>query len=299
MHLIKEAIRAQAVAEAMGEAFEFRKRIKEHDVTDHIFSNTELFITDDTQMTLFGMEAQRELFLGGAGLGLDKEIHLKHLVEWRNTQTNWTKEGTNKTWLGRMPQMFYCMAPGGTCMSALAAMRDGKPIVNKSNGCGTVMKALPFALGLFAGQEPQTQYRVAIEVSMATHQSPETAVAMRQYMDVATSLMSNGYSPILADTASRGTHIDQWGGGWNATDCLLMAMWAVGNAKTFEEMMLLSIAHDGDSDSVAAVSGALWALAGLPLGRCHQIFESRLHEAKLVDQVAQRLEAALGSYLES
>jgi ADP-ribosylglycohydrolase len=50
------------------------------------------------------------------------------------------------------------------------------------------------------------------------------------------------------------------GAGFYATEAVDMAMWAVNNSDDFEELLLNSICHNGDSDSVGAIAGGFWGL---------------------------------------
>lgn len=294
MTLVHDALRAQSVLDALGNKFEFQTRIDPDKVDDHFHDLTPIWITDDTQMTLFGMEATTELWLGEGPRFSVSEVHKRHLIEWRNTQDGAYRPLKNKTFLGRDPQMWEQVAPGGTCLSSLHRARKGKSMRNQSNGCGTVMKALPFALALLDGRDPAHWAPLVAGIAQMTHGAETTYDTMMLYMTVVADLMSNGGSQYIKHIAGTGNHIDQWKGGWNAQDCLDMACWAVGNAGSFEELAVLSIAHDGDSDSVAAVAGALWALGGNPIGDVgNWIYDHRLKEAKLVTCVADRYDEAI------
>lgn len=295
MNLVKSALIAQSVAESIGRTFEFSHNINPEKVEEMFNGQSDLYITDDTQMTLFGIEAVTEINDLITTNDIENiKIHIEHLVEWRNTQNGSYDPKVNTSWLGQKRAMWKQVAPGGTCLTSLSAIRRGSLYKNTSDGCGTVMKALPFALSLLDGGDPTEHMKIACTVSSMTHGSDKTYGLMTDYMTVAMDLMSQGRSTLLENIGSVGTEINQWGGGWNGPDCLRMALWAVSNSSTYEELVINSIAHDGDSDSVACVAGALWALAGLPI--CNVgiwNFDNRLIEADLIVEVADRFDLSL------
>ena len=291
--LILDALKAQSIADAIGRKFEFQRNIDWEKVEDEILATHHVGITDDTQMTLFGMEAMTEIWNTDTWRPDHRlKIFMKHYVDWYYTQSQHDRCITS-TWLGKHKQMHHAVAPGGTCLKSLEQISQGRVPYNDSNGCGSVMKALPLALALMK-EDPVEFIGFATAMSCHTHGSVETGQAVLKYMEVAKALMAFGESHYLDRIASKGEVINQWRGGWNATDCLNMACWAVGNANTFEEMLILSITHDGDSDSVAAVAGALWALGGRPIDDLGEwIFKHRVVEHKLVTEVGKRFDQAL------
>lgn len=298
--VIHNALRAQAVADAVGRTFEFSKTINEKDILDVIWGRTDLRITDDTQMALFNAEAIRECTLYGAGLVPVQSIHERHLVEWYRTQYE-NLAWMNNTWLGTQAAMHKSVAPGGTCLTSISNILSGRHVRNNSNGCGVVMKALPFAFQLLIDEYVQVE-REAELVTNLTHKSPDARLAIRKYLRIAADLMCDADSSDLMRIADKGTDISAHGQGWNATECLNMACWAVGNAESFEDLLVLSIQHGGDSDSVAAVAGGLWALAGLsekaPKDDTNLIeyLMQGLKEKAVVVEVAYRLEEAIAYF---
>lgn len=300
--VIHNAIRAQAVADAVGRTFEFSKgsQIFEKDILDVIWGRTDLRITDDTQMALFNAEAIRECILWGGIRVPSQTIHERHLVEWYRTQYS-GEAWMNNTWLGTQSAMHKSVAPGGTCLTSISNLASGRPVRNDSNGCGVVMKALPYAFQLMVDDYEQVE-REAEMVTNLTHKSPDARLAIRKYLRVAADLMRDAESVDLERIAEKGVDISFHGEGWNATECLNMALWAVGNAESFEDLLVLCIQHDGDSDSVAAVAGGLWALAGLddkaPKDDTNLIeyLMQGLKEKSLVVEVAYRLEEAIAYF---
>ena len=54
-----------------------------------------------------------------------------------------------------------------------------------------------------------------------------------------------------------------------------MAIWAYQNARDFDDLLVLSICHRGDSDSVAAIAGSLWGLSNKEFSYYENVFEKR------------------------
>lgn len=282
LSIIANVLRCQAVADALGHPLEFTRNPTPRDL-DVVARRMRHHISDDTQMTLFGMEACTD-WLINRPLDFEK-VYLKHMAEWRRTQSPKSRT-KNGTWLGKQKVMHKAVAPGGTCMSALDDVILGLDPVNTSNGCGSVMKAAPFPL-LFLSNELDQNFivRQAMAVSTKTHGSRQTAANIRDYISVATGLMTGIMPEIMKRYGEEGTKITDHGQGWNATECLDMAMWAVYNAADYDELLELAICHSGDSDSVAAVAGALWGFAGLPMTFNKWKIYMQLDEMDVIEKV--------------
>ncbi len=105
-------------------------------------------ISDDTQMTLFTAEGLLSAY--SANPNPSPENILKHLQEaylaWLATQTSFQLP-LPSSWLTHIKDLWSRRAPGNTCLSALSALKDGKPVHNDSKGCGAVMRIAP--IGIF------------------------------------------------------------------------------------------------------------------------------------------------------
>ncbi len=285
-NIIRNVIRGQAIADAIGRPIEFKTNLTRADIKFVLKAPT-LYISDDTQMALFGAEAITRWLTNGCAEAFS-DVYMSQMIEWRNTQDGKQGFKRNSTWLGRNQKMQRIQAPGGTCLSSLAAWRAGKPVSNNSNGCGSVMKASPFGLmALHDGLGLEDIKTKAVASSLATHGSRQTASNINDYLDVAFDLMRGEINPMLKRVGSSGTHIKSHGAGWNATECLDMAMWAAYNAESFDHLLELSICHDGDSDSVASVAAALWGFAGQDLGKTEDLWD-KIDERQVVDAVINR-----------
>ena len=243
----------QAVADGVGNPFEFEDEFQEGQVVSNANSCRTIVISDDTQMAMFGLEA----ILNLNNFCDDYEAALIYSYsEWYLTQYQvYTKTHTFATGLLKYNQMFSRQAPGHTCLSAIKTLMDGKVVENDSCGCGSVMRLLPFVL-LFDSMKFEEVLDIAIMSGNITHKHPQNKVAttlcMETYFDII-------FGKVVPKNA---TSIKQLGEGWTALECVEMAIWAYSHAKTFDELLELSITHKGDSDSVAAIAGSFWGVSG-------------------------------------
>ncbi|GGS19842.1 hypothetical protein GCM10010171_10560 [Actinokineospora fastidiosa] len=119
-------------------------------------------VTDDTQMTLFTLEAMiRAQMARGLGLAEHPISVLQHAYQrWYHTQgTPWHRAGGTYAleerpdgWLVAEPELHSRRAPGATVLASLRGFAGGVPSaspekrINDSKGCGAVMRAAPIAL---------------------------------------------------------------------------------------------------------------------------------------------------------
>lgn len=105
-------------------------------------------ISDDTQMTLFTAEGLLSAY--AADPHPTQEDILKHMQDaylaWFETQTAFQLP-LPSSWLTHIKDLWSRRAPGNTCLSALSALQNGKPVHNDSKGCGAVMRIAP--IGIF------------------------------------------------------------------------------------------------------------------------------------------------------
>jgi len=143
-------------------------------------------ITDDTQMTLFTLEAMIRGHVGRR-LGYFEQQPasvVQHAYQrWYHTQgVPWHKAGGSYAmeaepdgWLVREPGLFHRRAPGSTVLTALKGFADGRDRgtlserLNDSKGCGAVMRAAPCALW---SEDPLDAFVVAAQAGALTHGHP-------------------------------------------------------------------------------------------------------------------------------
>jgi len=265
---IINALYGQAVADAVGNPFEFIESFSSNDVIVYANSTDKLVISDDTQLCLFGMEAisrmRDELNATQVYVPYYTEERLGCLVkesyiDWYDTQN---QSKSNHLDYGNcilaFESMWSTQSPGYTCLSALKTLRDGGIVKNDSKGCGSIMRLLPF-VSLRNQYSPEECIEFAKIASDITHKHSENATATEHYMNLAESI---GCGLTHYSAFDNVAHISKIGEGWTAQECLDMAEWAYTKADTFDDLLRLSITHSGDSDSVAAVAGSLWGLSG-------------------------------------
>ncbi|MDE6380631.1 MAG: ADP-ribosylglycohydrolase family protein, partial [Muribaculaceae bacterium] len=106
--------------------------------------------SDDTQMTLFTAEGLLSAYT--ANPDPTPEQILKNMEQaylaWFATQTAFQLP-LSTSWLTHVRDLWARRAPGNTCLTALAALEDGRPANNDSKGCGAVMRVAP--IGIFYG----------------------------------------------------------------------------------------------------------------------------------------------------
>ena len=278
--LARSALYSQAIADAVGNPFEFGDPTQA-DVRCFMESDKPLRITDDTQMAMFGMEA---LILSAPSKFQDIQEQLQSAyLRWYVTQRH-PYSAVGETGLLAEATMYRVEAPGNTCLDALEDLRNGREVRNDSKGCGCVMRLLPFAL-MHLRMPPDSLQSIAAISGAITHQHAEVQEAVSVYMTAAMEMIQHRALQTIPDGLQSAEHITDFGTGWTAMSCVQMAMWAAYHAKSFDELLTLSICHEGDSDSVAAVAGSLWGLAGRS---GWEKYHARLEQQSAIDRLLER-----------
>jgi ADP-ribosylglycohydrolase len=264
-------------------------------------------ITDDTQMTLFTLEA---LLRWRADSALDpvRELHVSYLQWWDTQRLDSPPEGA--TGLAAEQWLYARRAPGTTCSSALEAVRCsgrvGELAVNDSKGCGGAMRAAPFgllglenpgelaALGaglthghptgqvsagalaliidrIMAGESLPEAIGRAIEWSEAAKDGAETSAALHTAVD----LSESGRPPSQEV-------VESLGGAWVGEEALAISVYCALVFSVPEQLaqaLEFAVLHGGDSDSTGSITGnilgALHGAEGLPpLARQVEGFDS-------------------------
>ncbi|MDH6145644.1 ADP-ribosylglycohydrolase [Kitasatospora sp. GP30] len=145
-------------------------------------------ITDDTQMTLFTVEAVSAAYrreqakgIGGAATMMVRDAYLR----WLDTQEHPVPPPADgvrhRSWSGLRDEawLYARRAPGNACLSGLRenyapthwSPLDGSagPVNPASKGCGTVMRSAPFGL---TGSGAQRSFELAARCAQITHGHP-------------------------------------------------------------------------------------------------------------------------------
>lgn len=286
----RDVLLAGAIADAAGYIIEFyklsaiRKIYGEGGLTlDKIPETAPLFVSDDTQMTLFALEACEKIKRDHVSNGI--RYYIDSFNQWFITQST-EKDGRIGDSLSIFESMNHLRAPGNSCLSALATKA---PVYSK--GCGGVMRAAP--CGFFNSFEDA--FNEGIIQAQVTHMHPNGFLPAG-VMAGLISLLNDTYTvdsallKCMALLAKQNEHKSTYGAidlaiqlaqepsdhvedinligeGWVGDEALAIAIYAVLAAKTksFEECIAIAINHDGDSDSTGSIAAQIWAAAyGLP-----------------------------------
>lgn len=129
-------------------------------------------ISDDTQMTLF--TALGILNAKNNGIAPIPAIGQAY-IEWLYTQMGMRSKRFNDCWIGDLPEMNVCRAPGHTCIAALEELLQGREAMNNSKGCGGIMRIAPIPLyGLSQGRilNIKALNELAADAAYITHSHP-------------------------------------------------------------------------------------------------------------------------------
>jgi ADP-ribosylglycohydrolase len=318
--LCLQAFLAQGVADAFCYEFEFFTA-KKAQVLAHHSDGLPLFITDDTQMALFGLYA-----LGSArhygrlnnlfNQSIIKEHILRAYLDWYRTQTgqrNLSRQDVEKCWLLGRHEMWQVQAPGSTCLGSLKHWaRYGTQPKTKSMGDGAVMRALPFffAVPLFKWSTPIREsinpIQLAVDAGYLTHGHEESEKAIRLYMATAMTMrlpdegaiidsldfsLENAdlrsdrrkQTPIYNCKTMKDVH-KNFGDTFTALPAMVAAVIALRNAlvkQDYNSILEECSVNAGDSDTVAAIAGGLWGLHK----PAPQVLIDRLMERKVIEDV--------------
>ena len=287
--MIRGSILGGAIGDALGYQIEFKRGIKEKEVTRF---NGRGIISDDTQMTLFTANAliwrETRKMIRGIAMSPVDAIYLGY-KDWLDTQKN-TNSEISISWIKEIPELNETRFPGNTCLSALSSNKKGtiEEPINNSKGCGTVMRVAP--IGLYISDTHEAG-KIAAESSAITHGHPLGIIPsyvlasmlnliLNKNLDILSSLkesinnLKNNYNKFndndleyfisLMDKAIEFANSDlpdqeaiyKLGEGWVAEEALAIAIYScLKYSNSFEDAVVCSVNHDGDSDSTGAIAG--------------------------------------------
>ncbi|HPD57526.1 MAG TPA: ADP-ribosylglycohydrolase family protein [Smithellaceae bacterium] len=298
-----------AVGDALGAAVEFdsieaiRRKYGNSGIQNYVnVYDRKGAITDDTQMTLFTAEGLLRACCRQCHKGISAPFpavtHNAYL-RWLATQGAELPQKNigiyRDGWLFAIKELHHRRAPGNTCLSALQSGNMGrleKPI-NKSKGCGGVMRAAPIGLfgakaGGFTTQKRRVTeiFKLGCEIAAITHGHPSgylpagclaaiiadiiagesievaikhTLPILKKYKGHEETLAAiNMALALKKDKAMKPCPetIEKMGGGWVGEEALAIALYCVlvaGN--DFEKGICLAVNHSGDSDSTGSIAG--------------------------------------------
>lgn len=262
-----------AVADAIGNPLEFKAEVTHADFLKAATSPV-LRISDDTQMTLFALEAM----LGDHG-------PRSALVRWYETQ-GYIRPRPYSEGLLRFQSLYAREAPGATCMRSCSAIAAGKEVQNDSKGNGTVMRAGAVAIfGLLRGFSRESVWDYARQDALLTHHHPFAWQSSVILCDILFSLIEGAELPLAILAAETIPGCEEVAAicssmlgrrrfeamrsrrcGWVAEEALALALGSALHADQ-DYLSIVKMACQGvssDSDTVAGIAGQLSAAMGMP-----------------------------------
>ncbi len=253
-------------------------------------------ITDDTQMTLFTAEGLlrgwvRSCLRGTTSYaGTTAHAYQRWLLTQGETPGCDISFGDDTPgWLFQQPELHHRRAPGVTCITALRTMPSlGEPARNDSKGCGGVMRVAPVGLFAWHFRESQSQreaFKLGAELAALTHGHPTGALtggvlavlilaladgaSLSEALTLAKDILHG--EPDHEETLQAIEQAEQFaasglphesailrlGQGWIAEEALAISIYCALVARDFRHGVVLSVNHDGDSDSTGSITGNL------------------------------------------
>lgn len=289
-----------AVGDAFGYAIEFdrwstiQRKHGPKGLQHPVLHNGRLVVSDDTQMTLFTLEAINQV-LQPHGDNDRSTLQHRFAIACRQAYRRWGhtqglrvsvfSEGCPQLYL--QPAMRQRRAPGNTCLSAVQAGATGtcEQPINDSKGCGAVMRTAP--IGLLPSASPEQALTMGYQAGALTHGHVDGWLPAGMLAAMVQSLMHGEHLEYAAEQALAGsthaTHGQQmpsqrllhtalrharecmpasiaWlslGEGWTGDEALAIAVYAAASTEYYEDAICVAANHDGDSDSTASIAGQL------------------------------------------
>ncbi|MFB9684770.1 ADP-ribosylglycohydrolase family protein [Amycolatopsis plumensis] len=300
---LRGSLLAGAIGDALGAKTEFDSidRIREIAGPDGITDFIPAYggagrITDDTQMTLFTLEALIRAHAQQRKTGSADVVHSLQLAyqRWLHTQgVPWDRARGPQSdveepdgWLITHRELFSRRAPGLTCFGELEAYgRSGvrgtidRP-VNNSKGCGGVMRAAPIALW---SDDLAEVFRLGAESAALTHGHPSGYLSSGCFAVIVHELLHG--KPLLdavatarAELVKHPAHeeqsaaldaalamdgpptpekLERLGQGNVGETALSMSVYVALTTTDADSALLAAVNHSGDSDSTGSVCGNL------------------------------------------
>ncbi len=281
-----------AIGDAFGYEIEFSNiaAIQSHygktGLLQPVFHNGKLIVSDDTQMTLFTLEAVNACDATTPIIEVLERIRLAY-VDWFHSQQK-NPETYNYTGsIARSKVLQVMRAPGNCCMASMATGGLGSPEtpINDNKGCGGVMRVAP--IGLFPDKwNPEQAFELAMRAAAITHTHPTgylssgmLAAILRYLMDglelpeaiqLATGILTEypGHEETLfkveqaIDLAESEIDslraVENLGQGWIAEEALSIGLYAALKGKNYTDVIQIAANHSGDSDSTASITGQIF-----------------------------------------
>lgn len=253
-------------------------------------------ITDDTQQAIALGEGLCAAIPQGRSNESIRECVWQELKKWHALQT-------------RDPRQQR--APGTTSMRALRGETMGtlEHPLNDSNSCGSVMRIHP--VGILFAHDAVRAYRVGMELSALTHGGEQAIHAgavqaalvarlcsgdsLMQALSLIRVIFPDSFRvlPKTEDACNTSTGyrsvLDTGWYGWDADEALAMAILAAKrNENSLQKGLIEAVNHNGDSDTVGAITGAILG-AHLGLGALPRDWSEQLERRSELISIARTL----------
>lgn len=315
-----------AIGDALGYAVEFKSEPEifgqygKNGITDYKLRNGKAIVSDDTQMTLFTADGIIRVYYTGS---YTDSVYNSY-KEWYITQTVTMHNNNYRSWLMKIPELWNRRSPGFTCMSEISSGIKGsvRNPINDSKGCGGIMRTAP--IGLFFKNTIMISMTdmLASEISAITHGHelgyiPSATFAhiinLISHSDISLKdaiMNSISHTKKLFDDAGHISYfcklinkavrlagknindldaIHELGEGWVAEETLAIAVYcALKYENDFEKAVVVSVNHNGDSDSTGAVTGNIMG-AYLGMNAIPEKFLENLELKDVISEIAEDL----------
>lgn len=280
-------IKAGAIGDAFGYNVEFQswEHIKITYGGPILFSNCDNYIiSDDTQMTLFCLEALKENYQNNNNNESILKSIYDYYLDWNATQYH---DLIIRKEFSKQKELQKRQAPGRTCLTALGSGRFGtmENRINDSKGCGGIMRVAPIG---FLNRNLDDIIYLGCMQSALTHGHPEGYLSSGFFaglihLGIKNISFKESYSIVKEkislykdskDFIDYLNKIEKYldfefnnpndmtdiiGEGWTGENALGLAIYALKQSKSFEHALVISTNHRGDSDSTASMAGQLFA----------------------------------------
>ncbi len=172
-----------ALGDAFGYAIEFDhwdaicRQHGPRGLREPVLQRGQLVVSDDTQMTLFTLEAMAVALPGQLPALYGETLMRPFQAACRRAYLRWgitqgihpSLKDADEATLHFSPTLRQLRAPGNTCLSAVRAGATGTPVspINQSKGCGAVMRTAP--IGLIGGARPELAMALGDAAGALTH----------------------------------------------------------------------------------------------------------------------------------
>ncbi len=324
--LLKNSIYASALGDSLGYLVEFqsideikRKYGENGLILNSSIAQNGLFCSDDTQMSLFLLNALVDLGKNIKNIKVFKEKTYESYKDWYFTQMENFDSSNNQSLL-KFESLFNRRAPGNTCLSALSLDKFGTMAfrINDSKGAGGLMRTLP--IGFFTESTDEAFNLGSVQAAL-THGHELGFLSAGFYsamifsmvhlnMNMADSI-NNAENELLKYDNSMGLveKINQvkwilkdipglegkslnyhFGEGWVAEEALMIAIYVAETSSSLEEVLRKSINHNGDSDTTGCLAAPLWYLNNKKNGNDILSYKGKLDLVEVIDFILNKIQ---------